>query len=112
MAPTKTKDKLTDAEKKKIKQANKAKANPKKAEAKAIVNQERRYKRRQDLRPEDILAQEESKRQEKERNEYKVLAKKRRDDAEAAKLSEAVNLKTKMVENTECNNPDLTTKTS
>ena len=53
MAPKKTTDKLTDAEKKKIKQANKAKANPKQAAAKAEKNQERRFKRGQDKRPED-----------------------------------------------------------
>jgi hypothetical protein len=51
--PPKTKDKLTDAEKKKIKQENKAKANPKKAAAKAEKNQERRFKRGQDARPDD-----------------------------------------------------------
>ena len=51
--PQKKPDKLTDAEKKKIKQENKAKANPKQAAAKKEKNQERRYKRGQDKRPTD-----------------------------------------------------------
>ena len=50
MAP-KTVDKLTDAEKKKIKQANKAKANPGKAEAKAETNLKRRIARGQVVDP-------------------------------------------------------------
>jgi hypothetical protein len=84
--PPKTKEKLTDSEKKKIKQANKAKANPKKSEAKAEKNKERRYTRGQDQRPEDIAAQEETKRLEKER----AAAKKSRDDAKTAKAVEQV----------------------
>jgi cell division protein YceG involved in septum cleavage len=41
-------DKLTDAEKKKVKQLNKAKANPKQAEKKAEVNLKRRIGRGQE----------------------------------------------------------------
>lgn len=47
MAINKTTDKLTDAEKKKVKQANKAKANPGKAEEKAKTNLKRRINRGQ-----------------------------------------------------------------
>ena len=50
MAPKKdptAKDKLTDAEKKKIKQENKAKANPVKAEAKKEKNDACREKRKE-----------------------------------------------------------------
>lgn len=47
------KDKLTDAEQKRIKRENKAKANPVKAAAKKEKNMERRYKRGQEKRPED-----------------------------------------------------------
>jgi len=43
-----TKDKLTDSEKKKIKQANKAKANPNKAEAKKEKNDACREKRKEE----------------------------------------------------------------
>jgi hypothetical protein len=43
-----TKDKLTDSEKKKIKQANKAKANPGKAEAKKQKNDACRDKRKEE----------------------------------------------------------------
>lgn len=50
MAP-KTVEKLTDAEKKKIKQANKAKANPGKAEMKAETNLKRRIARGQIVDP-------------------------------------------------------------
>ena len=63
MAPKKA-DKLTDAEKKKIKQANKAKANPKQAAAKAEKNQERRFKRGQDIRPDLPLGGEANKQDE------------------------------------------------
>ena len=59
MAPKKTTDKLTDAEKKKIKQENKAKANPKQSAAKQEKNQERRYKRGQDTRPVEKNVEEE-----------------------------------------------------
>ena len=45
--PPKVADKLTDAEKKKIKQANKAKANPNKADEKAKINMKRRIARGQ-----------------------------------------------------------------
>ena len=38
-------DKLTDSEKKKIKQMNKAKANPEKANAKKMVNDRKRHNR-------------------------------------------------------------------
>ena len=49
MAIDKTaKDKLTDSEKKKIKQANKAKANPGKAEAKKEKNDACREKRKEE----------------------------------------------------------------
>ena len=49
MAIDKTmKDKLTDSEKKKIKQENKAKANPKKAEAKKAKNDACREKRKEE----------------------------------------------------------------
>ena len=51
MAITKTTDKLTDAEKKKAKQANKAKANPAKAEEKAKTNLKRRITRGQTVDP-------------------------------------------------------------
>ena len=54
MAPKpikKTADKKTDAEKKKIKQANKAKANPTRAAEKLEKNNERRYRRGQAERP-------------------------------------------------------------
>ena len=47
MPPKKTADKLTDSEKKKIKQENKAKANPKQAEKKSEKNDARRIKRGQ-----------------------------------------------------------------
>jgi hypothetical protein len=51
MAPrpqiTKTKDKLTDAEKKKVKQDNKAKANPGKAEMKKEKNDNKRAGRKE-----------------------------------------------------------------
>ena len=50
--PQKKPDKLTDSEKKKIKQENKAKANPKLAAAKAEKNLDRRIRRGQDERPE------------------------------------------------------------
>ena len=50
MAP-KVADKLTDAEKKKVKQANKAKANPLKAEEKAKTNLKRRIGRGQIVDP-------------------------------------------------------------
>ena len=50
MAP-KTADKLTDAEKKKVKQANKAKANPGKASLKAETNLKRRIARGQIVDP-------------------------------------------------------------
>lgn len=42
-----TKDKLTDAEKKKLKNENKAKANPKKAEAKKEKNDATRERRKE-----------------------------------------------------------------
>ena len=49
MAIDKTmKDKLTDSEKKKIKQENKAKANPKKSEAKKEKNDACREKRKEE----------------------------------------------------------------
>jgi hypothetical protein len=41
-------DKLTDAEKKKIKQANKAKANPEKAAAKKIKSDSKRERRKEE----------------------------------------------------------------
>ena len=50
MAP-KAADKLTDAEKKKVKQANKAKANPGKSEEKANKNLKRRIARGQVVDP-------------------------------------------------------------
>ena len=50
MAP-KSVEKLTDAEKKKVKQANKAKANPGKAEMKAETNLKRRIARGQIVDP-------------------------------------------------------------
>ena len=50
MAP-KSVDKLTDAERKKVKQANKAKANPGKAEMKAETNLKRRIARGQIVDP-------------------------------------------------------------
>ena len=72
MAPKKP-DKLTDAEKKKIKQDNKAKANPKQAAAKAEKNQERRFKRGQDKRPEflgdEVKKQDETNKQDKTKKE-------------------------------------------
>ena len=51
MAPAvkKIADKLTDAEKKKVKQANKQKANPKQAEVKAAENLRRRIGRGQEI---------------------------------------------------------------
>ena len=52
--PPKTVDKLTDAEKKKIKQANKAKANPIKAEEKAKINLKRRIARGQVVDPTQV----------------------------------------------------------
>jgi hypothetical protein len=51
MAVTKTTDKLTDAEKKKVKQANKARANPEKAAEKAKINLKRRITRGQIVDP-------------------------------------------------------------
>ena len=50
--PPKVADKLTDAERKKIKQANKAKANPIRAEDKAKTNLKRRIGRGQVIDPE------------------------------------------------------------
>lgn len=44
---TKVPDKLTDAEKKKIKQANKAKANPEKAAAKLVKTDAKRERRKE-----------------------------------------------------------------
>lgn len=55
MAITKTTDKLTDAEKKKAKQANKAKANPGKAEEKAKTNLKRRITRGQIVDPDTVV---------------------------------------------------------
>ena len=56
MAIDKTmKDKLTDSEKKKIKQENKAKANPKKSEAKKEKNDACREKRRRRALPSRLL---------------------------------------------------------
>lgn len=49
--PPKVADKLTDAEKKKIKQANKAKANPLRAGLKAEINLKRRIGRGQVIDP-------------------------------------------------------------
>tara|TARA_R110002072_G_scaffold3092_1_gene23153 strand:- start:31274 stop:31624 length:351 start_codon:yes stop_codon:yes gene_type:complete len=49
--PPKVADKKTDAEKKKVKQANKAKANPLKAEVKAKTNLKRRVTRGQVVDP-------------------------------------------------------------
>lgn len=66
MAPKKA-EKLTDAEKKKIKQDNKAKANPKQAAVKAEKNQERRFKRGQDKRPEELPIDEAKKQDEKKK---------------------------------------------
>jgi len=45
--PVKTADKLTDAEKKKIKQANKAKANPEKSAAKKEKTDAKRERRKE-----------------------------------------------------------------
>lgn len=55
MAPAvkKIADKLTDAEKKKVKQANKQKANPKQAELKAAENLRRRVGRGQEVAKEE-----------------------------------------------------------
>lgn len=55
MAPAvkKKPDKLTDAEKKKVKQANKQKANPKQAEVKAAENLRRRIGRGQEVAKEE-----------------------------------------------------------
>jgi len=60
MPAKKLPDKLTDSEKKKIKAENKAKANPKLAAKKAVVNQERRFCRGQDKRPETNTPAQES----------------------------------------------------
>ena len=54
MAP-KAADKLTDAQKKKVKQANKAKANPGKAEEKAKTNLKRRIGRGQIVDPDAVI---------------------------------------------------------
>ena len=59
--PPKIANKLTDAEKKKIKQLNKAKANPEKSKLKEVKNLERQYSRGQLKRPEELLAEEELK---------------------------------------------------
>jgi hypothetical protein len=58
MAPSvkKIPDKLTDAEKKKVKQANKAKADPKRAAEKKIVNTARRVARGQETVAADPIA--------------------------------------------------------
>ena len=56
MAP-KAADKLTDAQKKKVKQANKAKANPGKAEEKAKTNLKRRIGRGQIVDPDAAIKQ-------------------------------------------------------
>ena len=58
--PPKSADKLTDAEKKKIKQANKAKANPDKAEEKAKTNLKRRIARGQVVDPTIVSDKKES----------------------------------------------------
>ena len=58
--PPKSADKLTDAEKKKIKQANKAKANPEKAEEKAKTNLKRRIARGQIVDPAIVSDKKES----------------------------------------------------
>ena len=59
MPAKKIPDKLTDSEKKKQKQANKAKANPNLAKAKAVKNLERRYNRCQEKRPDKMVVVEE-----------------------------------------------------
>ena len=59
--PPKVADKLTDAEKKKVKQANKAKANPGKAEEKAKINLKRRITRGQIVDPTAIVADKKNK---------------------------------------------------
>jgi len=69
MAPSTTKTKLTDAQKKKIKADNKAKANPEKSKNKDVKNLERQYKRGQLKRPEELIAEE----KEKEMNKNKKL---------------------------------------
>ena len=68
MAITKTTDKLTDAEKKKAKQANKAKANPGKAEEKAKTNLKRRINRGQVVDPD--ATKDKKKTEEAEEEEY------------------------------------------
>jgi hypothetical protein len=86
MAPTnivKSKDKLTDSEKKKIKAGNKAKANPGKSEEKKEKNIERRFRRGQDERPEAIKEKEEAKQRASEK------AEKDKAKAEMVKLAEA-----------------------
>lgn len=70
MAPktiVKSKDKLTDAEKKKIKAANKVKANPGKSKDKEVKNLERQYRRKQLERPEDIIEKAKTKKIEEEK---------------------------------------------
>jgi superfamily II DNA or RNA helicase len=66
MAPksiVKSKDKLTDAEKKKAKAENKVKANPEKSKQKEVKNLERQYKRGQIDRPEAVKEKELAKKQ-------------------------------------------------
>ena len=59
--PPKVADKLTDAERKKVKQANKAKANPGKAEEKAKINLKRRITRGQIVDPTAIVTDKKNK---------------------------------------------------